>query len=528
MADKELDGDQIEETGVAVEDDDSGDDGENTQEQLKKVIDVAVEDIGTLRKRLVIKVPRDSIQSEQDSQYKELIADAVVPGFRRGRAPRRLVEKRFGREVSEQVQTKLVSNAYLAAIDREDIKVLGDPLVWASMPDKANPASGPTERLVDMPTALEHMKLPDEGDFEFKCEVEVKPEIELPSLEGIPVEKPSLKITDKDASEEIDRIRSRRGHFAPVVDGKVEDDDLLICDVKMSVGGEVVKTMDNLQLAARPQRVDGVTLEDFGKKFKGAKLGDSKSLEGALPDDYEREDLRGKKATFEFTLQDIKRLVLPPLDAAYLEQIGFDSEKEYRTWVKEQMEQRLEREISQLMRRQIADHLVKAVKLDLPQSLSSRQSERVVRRRMVELRRQGVPQAEIDKHADELRTSATQQTGNDLRLHFILEKIAESQNLEVTEEEINGQIASIARTYGRRFDRVRDELARDNGIESLYLQIRDEKCLDHLLKDAKVSEVKAKAEEASKPAATKKETSAAKTSKKKKASQPAATKKSKE
>ncbi len=528
MADDQNSGNTTDENDVSVAEAEQDKSPEDIQEQLKKVIKVSVADAGVLRKKMTVSVPRESIDNEQDSQYQELISDSVIPGFRRGRAPRRLVEKRFGREVGEQVTTKIVSNAYMAAIDKEEIKVLGDPLMWVTITDKKKEGDG-QERLVDLTTALRHMRLPDEGPFEFRCEVEVKPEFELPELDGIAIEKPTLKITDDDVSSEIDRIRARRGNYVPVIDGKVEDDDLLICDLRVTVDGEEVKTAENIQVAARPQWVEGVTFEDFGKKVKGCKTGDKKVFKGKIPTDYDRADLRGKEAEFEFTLNDIKRMKLPEIDKAYMQALGFESEKEYRAWVKESMEGRLQQELQSGMRRQIAEQLLTGDKFELPEGLSTRQTERTVTRRVVELRRKGVPQAEIDKHADELRTGAREQAVNELKLHFILEEIAEKLEIKVTEEEINGQIAAIARAYGRRFDRVRDELGRENGLESLYLQLRDDKCLDHILEKAKITEAEVKPKAAKKKdsasGATKKKTAASKVAKTKTTKSPTKKKK---
>lgn len=484
---------------------------EDFRAQLKKVLDVQVEDVGVLRKKLTICVPADTVERETGEQYKELSADSVIPGFRRGRAPQRLVEKRFGREVGSQVLTKLVSNAYLAAIDKESVSVLGEPLVWAAIKDKKAPDSEARTQLVEMQTALEHLRLPESGDFEFACEVEVKPDLELPDLKGIPVERHMMVITDEDVTAEIDRVRARRGNWAPVLDGTVAIDDLLVCEMKMTVDSEEIKTAENIQIAARPQRVEGVAIEDLGDKLKGCSAGDTKVFKGVLPDDYDREELRGKEAEFAFKIEDIKRLQLPPLDAAYLDGMGFDSEKEYRAWVRETAERHLDRQVRNAMQRQIAEHLVKAVHLDLPEGLSTRQTDRAVHRRMMELRRQGVPQDEIEKHGDELRTTARQQAIGELKLHFILEQVAEELDVDVTEEEINGQIAAIAQQYGQRFDRVRDELGRDNGLESLYLQIRDEKCLNKVLLMAEITDAQVEAKPTKKKAQSKKKTKTATT-----------------
>lgn len=465
---------------------------EQLQERLKEVIKVGVADAGVLRKCVTVTVPRAWVDEELEKEYKELVQQAIVPGFRRGRAPRRLVEKRFGGEVDQQVQTRVFSNAYLAAVEKQSLKVLGDPLVWVKLPDKGDGAGGDgaSERLVDMTRAMRHLKLPAEGDFEFKCEVEVKPEFELPNLEGVSIERPVLSITDEDVDVQIMRIRAMRGHWAPVLEGAVQADDLLICDLVVTVGGKEVKRAENIQVAARPQRVEGVLLEDFGKTLIGAKVGQSKSFKGELPGDYEVEDLRGKTAALEFKLNDIKRMELPPLDKDYLSSQGFDSESEFRDYVRQQMQGRLDQEINRGMREQVRKYLLDNTKLDLPEGISQRQSERALFRKAVDLQQQGVPAGEIEKHLDELRTIAREESVAELKLHFIFEDIAERFEMEVTEEEINAAIGDMARAYNRRFDRMRDDLARNNGIETLYLKIRDDKCIDKILETAKLTDAK--------------------------------------
>ena len=534
MAADEVVDSQVDEEVAETEDD--------PKEALKKVITVKVADAGALRRTVSITVPQESLRSELDKEYDELVEKADVPGFRRGHAPRRLVEKRYGQDISEQVQTRIVSNAYLAAVEKEDLKVLGDPLVWVNIKDKKSSDGEGREQLLDLQKALEHIELPDDGDFEFRCEVEIKPQFELPELEGVPVEKPDLKISDEDVQVQVDRMRAVRGTWVPVADdGKVAADDLLVCDVVVSVDGKEVKTIDNLPLAVRAQVIEGAVVSDFGDRLKGAKAGDTRTVEGTLPDDYEVEAYRGKKATFELRVNEIKRMQLPPLDQEYLTAQGFDSEDEYRSWIRQQMESRLEAEVRRGLHNQVYKWLLDNVKLDLPEGLSSRQTERAVARRALDLQREGVPQAEIEKRIDELRTSAQEDTATELKLYFILEAIAEKLDIDVSEEEINAQIASMARAYNRRFDRIRDELFKSNRIESLYIQIRDEKCLERILEKAKISEAKVpkktsgakpkkagakpkkkattdKADEAVKPAKVKKETkgAAAATSKKKK------------
>lgn len=471
-------------------------------EKLKEHLDVQSEEVGVLRKKLTVSVAREALRQELDNEYGELLRDALVPGFRKGRAPRALVEKRFGGDVSETVKTRLLSRAYTAAVEKQSLDVLGDPLFWVTAKQvegrEGRKVESEQERLVSFEQAVDNITLPDDGDFVFACEVEVKPQFQLPELKGIPVEKPTLTVSDEDVTAMIDRQQMMRGVYEPVEAGGVQLNDLVVADMRMTCEGQQIKQQDNMQFPARGQQMEGVTLSDLGQALEGAKPGETRTVSGNLPDDYEVIGLRGKPAVLEFKVNDVKRLVLPPVDKSFLEALGYDSERELREDIRNRLESGLAEEQKKSMRGQLAGRLLKSVELEVPSGLSQRQTARVAARQMLELARQGVPEAEIEKHLDELRTGAEQRATNDLKLFFILEKIAEELAITVSEEEVNAAIASIARAQGRRFDRVRDELFRGQQIESLYVQIRDEKCLDRLLVDAEIKEVdisKAKAAE---------------------------------
>jgi trigger factor len=459
-------------------------------EKLKEAIEVTSEDIGTLRKKLVFTIPRQTIDDRLDGQYGELSRDALVPGFRKGRAPRRLIEKRFGGEVNEQLVTQLVGNGFLAAVEKQSLKVIGDPEIWVKTSEKGGKeGESETDRLLPVDQAMNVLELPDEGPMTITCEVEVRPEFELPELKGIPIKRPKVEITDEDVGRQLERLLAARGTFEPVEGGPIVADDLVVADIKLTCESTVLKEQSNAQFAARPQQVEGVVLKDLGEMLIGKKPGDVCSLQGELPADYEKAEFRGKTATFEFTLHDVKRLRLPELSAAFLSSIGFDSETELRDWVRNDMESRLGETIRQGMQNQMYKYLMDQVKLDLPEGLSARQTNRSIIRRMIDLYRQGVPEAEIDKHLDELKTGAREQAVNELRIQFIMERIAEELDVHVSEDEVNGMIASIAQRQNRRFDRVRDDLAKKDGLSALAMQIRNDKIIDLLLQDAAVTEL---------------------------------------
>jgi len=450
---------------------------ERLLEDLKKQVKTELRDIGVLRKELRVTVPAGIIADYLDMNYDELMQDAFVPGFRKGRAPRRLVEKRYGAEVRESLTSSIVSQSYFAAIDNAKLDVLGEPLFAVTI-------DGGT-KLVQVDEALQHLKLPETGDFSYTCEIEIKPRFELPELKGIEITDPAIEITEEMVTEEIDRQRKQRGRLEPVLDEPARKGDYVVADVALVVAGETVKQEDNLTVAVRPASIEGIPLVELDKTLMGVRPGQTCTASCTIPPDFERPELRGQPGEFRFTVHEVKRLVLLPMED-FLAATGYESEAEARRDYRERMESQRDQFARAAKRAQIEEYLLKNTKLDLPEQFSTRQTERAVLRRAVELHAQGVAMEDIEAQLDELRTSARQQVANELKLSFILEKVAEKLDIDVTDEELNSEIAEIARRYRRRFDRVRDDLQRRGLLEELVERIRQQKCLDALLADARL------------------------------------------
>lgn len=470
-------------------------DEEALMAELKEAITVKNEEVGALRRKLTISVPQEIIGERRGKEFLDLKRQADVPGFRKGHAPLKLVEKRFGADVGDQLVNQLVSSSYLAAIEKEDVKALGDPMFWIDVKeervgDDGKPRTVEVPKLLSLTDALDHLKMPDEGELTFSCELEVKPDFELPELAGIPIKRAKLAIEDEDVDREVDRLRMYRGTFQPVEKGGVKADDMLYVDMKMSVGGEVIETEENVDIAARGIVLKGVPLEGLGEALAGKKIGELVSVEGAVPDDHTNIDLRGKQAEFEFKINEIKRLKLPTIDKEFLEGSGFESEKELRTTIRTALESRLEEAHRSAAHDQIGEYLINETKLEIPEGLSQRQADRSLDRARIKMLQSGVPEVEVAKRLDERRSDARDQVVRDLKLFFILEKIAEDKNIDVPEERLNAAIAQIAQRSNKRFDRARDELSKGDGLTTLYLQIRDEMLLEGLLQDAEISDEK--------------------------------------
>jgi trigger factor len=428
---------------------------------------VTIEDAGPATKKVSVEIPEDRIKGELTKQYKELRKEAAIPGFRVGHAPAKLIEKKFGNDIKEQVRRTLISESYQQAVEKNKLQVLGEPQFDVSA----------------------NIGLPEAGPLTFNFEVEVQPEITLPSLSGIPVKKPKIEIKDENVDQAMNNLREQQGTLIPVEDRGVEAKDYITADVHLKMNGNVVAHQHDAQLVARPARIGGLDVPDFETQIIGAKPGETKTFTAKAPDNHPTETIRGQMVQLEVAVKDIKRLELAEITPEFLEDLGFVNEQEIRDALREQMEERISYDVAQAQREQLSKYLLENTTLELPAKLSGKQVDRVVQRRAMDLLMRGIPQQQVEAQLDQLRYGAVEEAGKELKLFFILQKIADDQKTDVDESELNGRIALLAAQRGERPEKVKQEMAKDGSLTALYIQMREQKALDEVLKSAVVEEV---------------------------------------
>ena len=439
---------------------------------------VTIEQSGPCRKKVIIEIPREKITKATDEQYETFSKEALVPGFRKGRAPRRLLEKRFGKDVGEQIKLKLLSDASDAAVKESKLDTLREPEI-----------------------NYEKIDLPAEGPLKFDFEVEVRPEFELPALEGIPVEKTKAEVTAGHIDREIEMLRKYAGVWTPKESGKVEAEDQVVADVLLNIEGQEQK-LENAEIQVRPNGfIADVPVEKLDEILVGAKSGDVKTVEITVPKTFFKEDLRGKKVEIRITVKDIKWLKPAELNQDFITKCGVSSEDELRKMLGERLKTRLESQAKTDMAEQIYKYLLDNTKLDLPMDVVADQTVAVLRRQYVNLLMQGLPREQLDQHIDQLKASSEQQAQQQLKIFFIMDKIADKFGIKTTDEEINGHIAQLAIQRKVRPERMKEDMQRDGSIDQFTLQVKEQKCVTKLLESAKITEVEPKPEKPHKHAA---------------------------
>lgn len=428
---------------------------------------VRIEDAGPASKKVVVEIPQDRIAAKLDEQFNELRQQASLPGFRRGHAPRKLIERRFNSDVREEVRRALIRESYEQAIEQNSLEVIGEP------------------EFAD----AEKIQLPDSGPLSYSFQVEVQPAIQLPPLNGLRIRRPKLEVTDENVRQALKNLRQQQGTLVPVEDRGAQEDDHLTADVHVRVEGSEVAHEHDAQVVARPGRIAGIQLDDLAQRLAGMRPGETRTFSVNVPPTYANEQLRGKDAEVEFHLKDIKRLEPIEVNQEFLDSLGFANEQELVDALREQLRDRIDADVKQAMREQVNRYLLDNVNIELPNKLSDRQEQRIVNRRAVELMLRGTPREEIEANLERLRSDARDAAVRELKLFFILQKVAQEQNVDVGESELNGHVAMLAAQRGRRPEKVKQEMAKDGTLSNLYVQMREQKAIDRIVAQAQIEDV---------------------------------------
>lgn len=434
---------------------------------------IQISDAGPSLKKINIEIPAAAVGAKIKESIDTISVEAELPGFRKGHVPRSLVEKRFGATVRKEAKAQLVSAAYAEAVQEHKLKVVGEPTA----------------------PGLDAAELADGKSFAVTLEVEVMPEFNLPTLEGIAVNKPLLEVTDQMVTDELNKICINEGSL----ESREQADAGDYCTGHGKMTGKDGTVFYDLQGAVvqiptadknGKGMILGVMVEDFTKQFGLPKPGDKKTIKVKGPENHEVEGIRNNDLTIEFTVDRVDRII-PAKVETLVAAFGMSDEAALKTAIRERMSQRVQVQQQTLIRQQIADYLLANTTLTLPERLTTNQAARTLENRRLELMYRGIAPQEIEVHMAELRSQSATSAQHDLKLFFILNKAAEDLKVQVTEGEMNQRIAMMAFERGVRPEKLRQELISRNQAGAIYQNIRDHKTMDTIASKAKVTEMSA-------------------------------------
>lgn len=435
-------------------------------------LDVQVEDAGPCSKVLKIKVPASRVDHEIEETFKNVQKAVQFPGFRPGKAPRKLVEARLGDRVMHEVLERLVQSVYDEAVDTAKLKTIGSP------------------RLKDTPQIVRG------ADLAISIDVDVRPEFQIPPLEGVTAQRQVARVEESDVDAEVERLRRERATVADAGDEPLAENGIATLHVKIDVDGKTIVDAGDVEWQHPSESLGGMEVKGLPEALLGKKKGDEVALTHALPGDFRDEEFRGKEAAIALRVEGVQRVSFPAIDESFAAEMDFDSLEEMRAQFRKDLEEHAAERQERLTDAAVGEALLAAVPFDVPPSLVVAETERMLGRYEVQLRNQGIAEETLPKLLAEAREHAETRVRRDLRLSFLLDRIATERKILVTENEVRAEVASIAGRYGKAPQEMEDYMERNRLLSPLRAELRERKTLAELRKVVTIAD--APAQEAAK------------------------------
>lgn len=434
---------------------------------MNVVVDTKPNCIATLH----VELPPEQVEKEWQAVASQFQKVAKIPGYRPGKAPQAIVDRRFGDDIREELTNKLLRQAMNEAIAEKKLRVLSVSKVddVAINPDKS---------------------------MRFTATVVTSPEFELPDYSKIEVEIAKHEVTDADVEQALEGLAEQHAEFESVEGRALEMGDFAILTYAATLDGqgllEAVPAAPPL-LAGRPNwwiRLAPDTLAPgFCEALAGMNVDESRDFTVALPADFPLEALRGKTLGYSATLHEIRRRVLPPLDDALAARLDPGRTiAEIRERLREELGKRAENEFESRKRSAALQHLLRSVTCELPQQMIHNEMSGILREIVQENQVRGVSDEELKSHQDEIMGAAQQSATERVRSTFLLLRIAEKENLTASQQDLAAHVMQLAARYQIPMQKMVKDLERRNAFGSIREQILAGKALDLIASNVTVRE----------------------------------------
>lgn len=387
--------------------------------------------------KLTIEVGADRLDKAIESAYQKQKGKISIPGFRKGKVPRQLVEKMYGKEVFyEDAANMLIQEAYEEALDECEEDIVSSPKIDVTQIEAGKP-------------------------FIFTAEVALKPEVKLGKYKGVNVEKADTTVTDEEVAEVIEKERESNARNIAVEDRAVKDGDMTVLDYEGFVDGTAFEggKGENYPLTIG----SGAFIPGFEEQLVGAEIGKEVEVNVTFPEDYQAEDLRGKAAVFKCTVKEIKEKELPELDDEFASEVSeFETLAEYKEDVKKNLEEKKAKEAKENKEREAVDAVVDLSEMDIPEAMIETQQRQMVDEFAQRITMQGLSMEQYFQFTgtnyQQMIENVKPQAEKRIQSRLVLEAIVAAENIEVSDEEFDQEIETMAEVYQMDASKVKEML----------------------------------------------------------------------
>ena len=432
-------------------------------------MNVTLQNLAPCKKLMRVEIDAQKVDETFESVTKDFRREANLPGFRPGKAPKEMVLRKYEKDIQDETKRKLISEAYHKAIEEQKLDLLGQP-------------------------DIEEIQFSRGQPLQFAATIETAPEFELPDYKGLPVKRELRTVTDADVERALDMLREQRVSFTKV-ERPVQTGDIAVVNYTGTCEGKPITELaptakglteqKNFWVEATPNSF----IPGFADQLMGAKAGDKRTVTVDFPADFVTPQIAGKKGNYEVEVVEVKEKALPSLDEALAKAYGAENLEKLQAGVRRDLENELKFKQDKTLRTELVRALLGRVNFDLPETAVAHETRNVVYDLVQENTKRGVPRQVIEQQKEQIFSAATHNAKERVKVQFLLQKIAEKEDIKISQEEIAQRVHHLAGLYQIPPDKFLRDLQKRNGLIEIYDQIMNEKVIDFLQQNAKIEDV---------------------------------------
>ena len=428
-------------------------------------MNITVTDQEQCKKQLRLEISAETVRAETDKIAADLARKINVPGFRPGHVPKSVVKTRFRKELRDEVLSQLLPHSLGDAIKEKDLKVIGEP-------------------------SVEDLKFKDDDSIDVVFNVEVAPEFTLSNYKELPLTKRVFKVRDEDVDNVVERYHQSQAELIPVEDRPSQAGDILTVTLNGKVeskeDSEPVEDIrqEDLEIELGAQSV----LKGFTEGLSGVRPGDQRTFQVEYPDDYKPEKYAGRSVNFEADVTAVRTKEFPDVDDEFAHSVNeqFNTLEDLRADIRSKLEKEAEQRTEDDFRSGIMEKLVDRNRFDVPEYVINKQIDARMKTLFRQMAAQGMDPRMLKLDWESIRDGQHERAEREVRGSFILDKIAQTENIDVSEEELSAELKEYAERIGQTEESVRARLTKENSLDSIREQVKHRKALDLVIASAEI------------------------------------------
>jgi len=407
---------------------------------------------------LRIKLSSEEVKEYFNSAYKQINKEVQVSGFRKGKVPKDILEKYYGGLAKEKVINSVIPEYYNKVLEESEIEPIVEPVVT-------------------------DVKFTPDSSFFFKVKVSVKPEIILNKYKGIKLTKKKIRVDDKEIEDMLNRIRERHAIFHPAKSDKVKRGNYIICDVLCKLNDKIIEDKKNIRLPVKEE----FPIPELVKGLVGSKQGEEKVIQTVLPEGLYEKEYVGEKAKFYITISEIKERILPELNDDFAKQVGeFEKLQDLQEKIREDIKIYKQRRQAEEMEKSLIDKLLKYNQLIVPAPIVEKEKENLLKQAKHNLASKGVSDKQFEAYEEKMLKQIETQAEKRVKTYFLLHEIAQKENIQVIQEDVQNKIDSLAESTQQTSGKIKSYLKKENLLDNLISEMKVRRVIEFLMNNAKV------------------------------------------